>query len=179
MLKSLVVCAGLVVSTAAFAESYDANEEPTPTNRYVVIGSQFSVDRTVGIDATIEGGGRIGNSPTFVHGELELGRSGGDGSRQAARVGAELRGCVLRNWACSYAGVDTGLQHQYIDAKDWFSDTAYMGDATDALVVPRVGVELGEQLKLRLGAELPVRIRLDEHDHGAGLALQAGLGFAF
>jgi hypothetical protein len=52
-------------------------------------------------------------------------------------------------------------------------------NAHDLLFVPRVGLEVGEQLKLRSSIELPYSFRLDEREPIVGVALTAGLAGSF
>lgn len=91
------------------------------------------------------------------HGELAGGAAMGDvsgGAAIEARLGMEYRPARCREASCVCAGVDLAAFGG--DTQDWPDDTR----VNAALVVPRVGIQLGHTTCFRLGIELPIGVGL-------------------
>jgi hypothetical protein len=122
---------------------------------------------------------RLSNTPLFVRAAVAGGVSGSEGRWQQARIGVEARGCVAREWVCAFGGVDAGYQHDHVIDDLLFTDAMHETNAHDLLLVPRAGLEVGKQIKLRSSLELPYSIRLDEREQVVGIAATAGLAGSF
>jgi hypothetical protein len=187
MLGSLAAAMTLTLAArAAAAESYDATQEPTPSQGYLGVGASLGVQRAIMGGMSIDGGKRIGDTPLFVRGQMTGGKSGSDGSYVQLRAGVEARGCVFRNLLCAFGGVDTGYQRDHVIDAAIFSNETTEIDAHDVVMIPRLGVEAGTKIRLRTALELPMYKRLDKNDDntmdsqtGTGLALTLGVAGVF
>jgi len=205
MRTSVVLFALLASTSIASAESYDATQPLPPKDSYVNVGASAGVMRIFAAGVNVDGGMRLGDSPLFAHGQVAVGKSG-SGAYQQARTGIEARGCITQGWLCGFGGLDVGYQHDHADGAilfghpqhdlgsdqdfyDVFAADELVTDSHDLLAVPRVGIEVGRELRARLVLELPAYTSLDEQDcmssagvrcgNGAGLMVSAGLGYAF
>jgi hypothetical protein len=172
----------LAVPSIAAAESYDATQPSAKSDGYIGLGAEFGGDRSLKGGIKLEGGYRIATTPLFVHGQITGGESGTDGDYQQVRAGVEARGCVLRELVCGFAGVDAGYQHDNMIDHGWFAfdhDSPEMTEAHDLMAVPRVGIELGAPLRFRIALDLPVMTRLDQRESYVGVAVSAGVAYAF
>jgi hypothetical protein len=186
----LGLAALVTMTTAASADSHDVTQPAAPNETYVIGAASIGGQRAIQAAVQLEGGRSIQHSRTFVHGQITNGLSGDNGTYMQARIGLERRTCAVREFFCAFGGADLGYQHDQVNDTPWSfggSDAPepFVVDAHDLLVVPRAGVEMGRHIKTRLAVELPFYRRLDTHmdsdpaDGGLGLALSAGLGYAF
>jgi len=153
--KWMLGLASVIASTSL------ANAEPLAvtasgeTTSYVQGGAAAGGDNIVGLylASTLEGGYRLGDTPLWVHGMLLAGKGGGvdepvfDSYMMQARLGVEARGCVA-SAICAIAGVDAAYRHEMLMAE---YDSRR---ADDAIVIPRVGLDIGGRVRLRPGIEL-------------------------
>lgn len=179
-MKALVTLASLFALTSvAAAESYDATQPAPKSGAYVSLDTTIMGLRSVHLGGGIGGGMRLKSSPLFVRGAVLGGPEDASGSFQQVRAGLEGRGCFAREWLCAFGGLDVGYGHEHAITRPLFSNETMETDAHDFLILPRVGVEAGKVVKLRLALEMPVMERLDEDEDVKGIALTGGLGVAF
>lgn len=177
-----------ITSTAsiAAAESF----EPSPGSRmkhgYLSLGAEAGNMRTLATGLHVDGGLRLHDLPLFAHAQIGAGATGLDGSYQHARGGIEARGCVLRELACGFTGIDVGYRHDHVVDHPRYAYAPERPDrrmepfhAHDLLAVPRAGVELGTPIKLRAAVELPLFARVDELATGRGTMFTLDMGVAF
>jgi hypothetical protein len=97
----------------------------------------------------VDGGYRLGASPIWAHGAVVAGALNefdtdgmGKGSYLSARVGFEVRRCIVAE-ACGAAGVDFGGRYQL--------------DQTSAFVAPRIEGDFGgTAIRIRPGGQLSI-----------------------
>jgi hypothetical protein len=175
----------------ASAES-DAPPPPPRADHYVSLSVVGGKQRTFQFGAAFDGGLRFRESPLFFRFLITAGQSGrsgngslGDGGNfQQARVGVELRGCARGNGKtiCGFFGADAGYQHDHPIDENNYGETIMETNAHDVLVVPRIGFEAGSvnmPIRIRLAAEVPLSVRLDEREANIGVTFMPGFGFAF
>ena len=130
--------------------------QDAPDRLYLQTGVTAGGDDVVGLYAayTLEAGYHLNDSPFWAHAMLITGKGGGvdepvyDSYMVQFRGGIEARGCLI-SAACAVAGVDAGLRHEMLMAE--YDNRR----ATDAVVVPRIGLDLGTRhFRLRPGLEM-------------------------
>ena len=178
-MRNVICLVVLLASSVASAETYDATQPLPEKNAYANVGASIGTMRALRGGFYVDGGMRLADTPLFAHALLESGKSGSDGSYQQARGGIEARSCRVAGWLCAFAGLDVGYQHDHVVDEMLFSDTVYMTNSHDLLAVPRVGIEVGRQLRFRLALEIPMFQSIDEDERGGGGEVSAGLGYAF
>lgn len=178
MLVSLAAAMTLTLAGRAVrAESYDATQEPAPSQGYLGVGASLGVQRAIMGGMSIDGGKRIGDLPLFVRGQMTGGKSGTDGSFVQLRAGVEARGCVFRNLLCGFGGLDGGYQRDHVIDDQLFDNGQIEIDAHDVVLIPRVGIEAGSKIRLRTALEVPMYKRVDRNDDNY-MDSQAGMGLA-
>jgi hypothetical protein len=121
---------------------------------------------------TLEGGYHLSDTPLWVHAIMISGKGGGidettyDSSLLQLRGGIEARGCLV-SAACAVAGVDAGYRREMLMAE--YDNRR----ASDAIVVPRVGLDLGTRhFRFRPGLEMQI-----DHTGWSGLAATAAVAY--
>ena len=145
----------------AFAEPApeQTDSTPSPTTSYLQLGAFIGVDNTSAraayLAATLEGGHRLGELPLWIRGQLargsvsEIYQTAESNSYLEARIGMELRGCEPRRIVCLFAGIDAGIRRERL-----MSD-GHQLDGTYNVIVPRVGVDLGnDHVRVRPAFEI-------------------------
>jgi len=175
--KTLLGIAFVVGSTSLVhaQPSLTASVTPDkPEQLYVQGGLTAGGDDIVGLYAayTLEGGYRLNDSPLWAHAMFVAGKGGGvdetvyDSYLWQLRGGIEARGCVA-SAICAVAGVDAGLRHEMLMAE---YDSRR---ATDAIVAPRVGLDIGTRhFRLRPGLEMQF-----DRTGFAGVGATAGVAY--
>jgi len=108
-------------------------------------------------DASIEGGFRIGGSPLFGHVEAGTGT-------MIANAGLELRACSRgRFFVCASGGVDA----------------AYLKFTEELEPVMRGAFDLGTELRVRMGFDLPLASRMTPGGSTALQDAQLRIGLAY
>lgn len=163
-LSTLVLAASVAHAQPALTASTDV--APRGPDAYLSFGGMAGGNDTKLTGAfTAELGRRIGDSALWVHGQLSLGSAAelfgsGSGNFVQMRAGIEARNCTPGGHACIVTGVDAGIQHvEWTGVETGFFDdggdtmtTTY--DSTRAIVVPRLGLDLGGAVRFRPGIEL-------------------------
>lgn len=168
----------LATACLVLAAAAAVHADPADTRRYeLTAGGMAGVtEQLVGIAGTVDGAARVGTSPVWVHvgiakGVLSGFLDGGQGTMQETRAGAEARGCMLHGAACAEAGVDLGYEDVHFE--DPANPSLLMPtDDARAIVVPRVGLDLGGTVRVRPGFEVALA------DHG-GFDVDATLAVAY
>jgi len=129
---------------------------------------------------TLEGSYRLSKRPLFARAQIARGIGFGDGSYShdylQGRVGLEYRQRLGVDWLHAYGGVDLGVVR--LDEMDEMTQRVYETDAA-LLVVPRAGIQIGNRLYGRLGAEVPLYVLLTNPGNELGFAFTATFGASF
>jgi hypothetical protein len=166
----------LLGATALAGASPRTSDEASPddeaTRPRIMLG--------VGISAGYSGSGRqgltidlsrqLGEGAYYAHAQLGMGTAGFEGRNRFVDVrgGVELRD--QRQTARLIGGIDLGYQNDFVDR-------SMMTTREPAFVaVPRLGVELGHDIRARAIVEVPIYMR-DVVEVGLLLGLAAALAF--
>lgn len=129
---------------------------------------------------------RMGDTPAFFHFVAHGGRQASvmeplPGSYTELRGGFEGRTCTSRAFLCAAAGVDLGLHFATYEDPDGDELIAFTDGAHDSVVLaPRVAIDAGYKLRMRVAFELPLHAAINEGSKNvAGAALSIGLGMGF
>jgi hypothetical protein len=145
-----------------------------PASTYLQGGVMAGFDSDAAVGAwRVDGGYRLGESALWIHGVVADGKAAGidettmSSSYFTTRLGVEGRSCTQHGFACVGAGLDGGLRSLQLAAEyDHI-------DAVGAVIVPRIGVDLGgDHVRVAAGIELV----LDE-DGPSGSDATAGLAY--
>lgn len=172
----LLLLAALASPVAA--EPYDATEAPRRSRGYVGVTTHGGFDRLFRVGLAVEGGWQVRDG-VFVRGLVSGGASGAwreNGHYQQLRAGVEARTCAGRPESlCAFGGADLGYVRDALR-----SDAGMSAVAHGAQLVPRVGGELGERVRLRVALELPMTSQIGVDGAGSiGLALTAGVAVTY
>ncbi len=179
-LAALAAVTLAALSSTASADVYDAMQPPARSRGYVSAMTSGGVDSLFRIGGAIEGGVRIGESRLFARGQIGGGRSASfhdAGNYQQVRAGLEGRTCGGRPEAlCAFAGADLAFTRDVV-----VSDEDVMDTESHAIgLVPRIGAEIGEKLRLRAAIEVPLYNQLrTARALDYGLAINLGVAYAF
>jgi len=142
-----------------FAETASVPAEPdAKPDHYVQGGLMVGAAAPVAapnLMVALEGGGRWGTGPAWVHAAATWGATGDDqgpGGNLQLRAGLEGRACWWRDVACWVGGLDAGFQHGHWSDRD---DPAHNESSSGLVLIPRAGVDVGgRHLRVRAGLEL-------------------------
>lgn len=176
----LLVAAALAASSSvARAESVEPAPAAAPRGTYVHVDASAGLMRDFRTGIAIEAGRRIGDTPFFAHALVHGGAQTRDGKFVQARVGGDARLCSRKERVCGIAAADVGYQYDHAHTSSPFSGMDEVVKAHDLLLVPRLAVEAGGRLRVRLAVEVPLAARLDERETDYGVDYYAGVGYAF
>ncbi len=163
--STIVLAASVAHAQPALTDSSEATPAPHGPDAYFAFGGMAGGNDTKLTGAfTAELGRRLGDSALWAHGQVSLGSAtelfgSGSGNFTQMRLGIEARNCTLGGHACLVSGVDAGVQHvEWTGVKGFFDGTTdsmtTTYDSTRAVLVPRLGLDLGGALRFRPGIEL-------------------------
>jgi hypothetical protein len=164
-------------ATADPIEQAAVRATTTGPSGYVHLGLTSGLEQLLYAGAHLDGGFRIGSTPLYVRGMVESGRAIAvldAGNYQSYRLGLEARRCAITT--CLFAGVDGGTRRAQL-VHDFDSGMSVTDHYNVGLVIPRAGIEVGSRLRGRFALELPTAF--DRTDSVTGLAVSAGVGYAF
>jgi hypothetical protein len=184
----LVLLAIAAFASAARAEPSGAATPVGVGSAYVASGMELTELRGTKLGFFADGGLRLAQSPMFVRARVTAGFSGTDGDYEQVRAGLEARGCWMRVLTCAFAGIDGGFQNDHMveDRSGWTDQFSPDGpppptviDSVDAVLVPRVGLEMATRIRLRLGLDMPLVSPLDSEPASRTFAVSLGAARAF
>jgi hypothetical protein len=149
-MKQMIATSLLVLAlSTAIAAAHPASDEKAPTG---YVAANLIPDAPNPTRASAEVGYRIDELPLFLHAEL------GTGAHRAA-AGLEAR--TRTGMFCGYRGVDAG----------------YAANATDPIF--RAGLDIGGELRVRLGVDTSLKRVDDNTISPIGMQLKVGLAYVF
>lgn len=149
---------------------------PTPISAYLEPGIEAGATWGALYGAIeLDGGYRLGNGPVWLHSRLaQGGLSAEEGHNMSsdfteARIGAEVRGCVVEGIACLVGGLDLGYRHEMLEVGGG-RETLDLGVA-----VARLGLDLGgDHLRFRPSVELSA-----DQTRPNGIGFTAGIAYTW
>jgi hypothetical protein len=173
---NLVVLGNLALGFAppSLTEPIVVTTPDTPST-IVTAGAATGVDAGgLYLNPSIELDYRFRSQWLFLHAKLVSGNNLGidegtnAGSRTAVTGGLEVRPCAFHGALCGIVGVDLGARYAYLDAE--FDHR----DGLAATLTQRAGFDVGTR-HFRFRSDM----QLTEETDGMGVALTAGLGYAW
>ncbi|CAN5203355.1 hypothetical protein BH11MYX1_BH11MYX1_33020 [soil metagenome] len=175
----VVVSVGLLATAPAFAAPLQEPDFTPMPKAYVGLGADAGLDSWLRLGFTAEGGVRIAETPIYVRGLVASGELADlfrSGTYAEYRAGAEARASFRRGTLSAFAGVDLGLERDHWrEGSD--SGTGLMHDDRMTLIAPRLGAEVGKQVRFRAAIEAPIHHRSAKD--GVGLGMTYSLVYAF
>lgn len=199
-----LVCLALVLSSSvAFAEddlSPPGREIDREPNVYISSGGISGTDHFKFGGVVIEAGRRIGrlaDTPLFLRGMAHGGNTRvsdnpGRGTYLEARAGLEGRQCSRTGMVCGSVGVDVGLhrgRYEHVELDDNGrpiskpvvapppGSNANFETFDSTVISPRLTLDAGNRVRVRVVAERPYHITKDGGVGGVAGSLMLGIGF--
>jgi hypothetical protein len=178
MRTSAVAFITLALTATASAESPDDGQEHPPASGILTASGMLMTHAFAQVGGAFEATLRFASPHLYAHGLVAGGRSAvtpySDGSFVLVRLGVEGRACVEGEWVCTFAGLDLGVEHDRFTG-----EYPVMEGDFGTLTVPRVGIEAGQEVRLRVALEAPYYEGTDNQRKELGWGATAGLGYAY